>query len=291
MSKPRIGIVSCIDYFERAVDDEPLVAEFQKRGHRAERVCWDDVAVTWERFETLILRSPWDYSWRMHEFMAWLERVEQTGARIWNGPDVIRWNSNKRYLRILEAQGVLLPPTEWIEPHAKFELEEILARRGWTDAVVKPIVDAGGVQASRIKRGEMAAHAIYENHEVRGRGLMVQEFMPEILSPGEYGFAFFNRKLSHVALKTPTGGEFRSQTAHGGIWQPVELPRAMVQQAEAVLALIKEPLLYGRVDGIFREGTFILMELELFEPWLFFEYTTGGEARFVTAFEELNTTT
>lgn len=289
MTTPGIGIVSCREFFERATDDARLVAEFQRRGHAAERVNWDDASCDWSRFGQLILRSPWDYSWRMSEFFHWMERMEAARIRVWNGAALVRWNSNKRYLRELEAQGVFIPPTEWIEPHAEFDLEEILARRSWTEAVLKPMIDAGGWNTMRIRAGATAAHPVYGNQDLRGRGLMVQEFIPEILDPGEYGLAFFNRSFSHAALKTPTGGEFRTQTQHGGAWSVPTVSADMIAQAEAMLDYIREPLLYGRVDGVWRGGRFMLMELELFEPWLFFEYTTGGEARFVKAFEELST--
>jgi hypothetical protein len=45
--------------------------------------------------------------------------------------------------------------------------------------------------------------------------------------------------------------------------------------------------LYARVDGIVRNGTFFLMELELIEPLLFLAYAHDGEQaaqdRYLTA--------
>ena len=57
-------------------------------------------------------------------------------------------------------------------------------------------------------------------------------------------------------------------------------PADLIRQAQAALAIIKEPLLYARVDGIVRSGRFIVMELELLEPSLFFDVDPGAAERF-----------
>jgi hypothetical protein len=51
---------------------------------------------------------------------------------------------------------------------------------------------------------------------------------------------------------------------------------------------IQNPPLYARVDGIVTSTGFLLMELELIEPSLFFECDAGSAARFARAlFERL----
>ena len=50
-----------------------------------------------------------------------------------------------------------------------------------------------------------------------------------------------------------------------------------------MLSVLPETPLYARVDGIARGGAFLLMELELIEPNLFFEYGPGSADRFASA--------
>jgi hypothetical protein len=56
-----------------------------------------------------------------------------------------------------------------------------------------------------------------------------------------------------------------------------------VRQAAHVLAVVTEKPLYARVDGISRGGAFLLMELELIEPNLFFDIAPGSAERFAAA--------
>jgi hypothetical protein len=44
-------------------------------------------------------------------------------------------------------------------------------------------------------------------------------------------------------------------------------------------------LLYARVDGILKDGNFLLMELELIEPDLYFDYAPDAKKRYIEAIE------
>ena len=56
----------------------------------------------------MVLRSPWDYAPRRDEFVAWARPV----PRLANPADVVRWNTDKRYLAELAAAGVPVVPTD-----------------------------------------------------------------------------------------------------------------------------------------------------------------------------------
>ena len=43
------------------------------------------------------------------------------------------------------------------------------------------------------------------------------------------------------------------------------------------------PLLYARIDGIERDGGFVLMELEINEPFLYIGSSSGAAKRFADA--------
>ena len=51
----------------------------------------------------------------------------------------------------------------------------------------------------------------------------------------------------------------------------ITAPADLIAQAAKALSSLPEVPLYARVDGIARDGAFVLMELELIEPNLFFE--------------------
>jgi len=53
----------------------------------------------------------------------------------------------------------------------------------------------------------------------------------------------------------------------------------LIAQAAKTFASLPDVPLYARVDGIARDGAFVLMELELIEPNLFFGFQAGSAER------------
>jgi hypothetical protein len=62
--------------------------------------------------------------------------------------------------------------------------------------------------------------------------------------------------------------------------------RVVTDQAEAILSVIGHELLYARLDGIERDGQFMLMEAEIIEPYLWIGLGKGAARRFAEAIME-----
>jgi len=61
----------------------------------------------------------------------------------------------------------------------------------------------------------------------------------------------------------------------------------IIKQAEKIIETIEFQILYARVDGIIINDSLTLMELELIEPYLFFDIYPKGAERFAEALEEI----
>src|SRR5688572_2893507 len=94
-----------------ATDDRPLVPALATLDIEARAAVWSDPSMDWATFDAVVLRSCWDYHLRVGEFRAWLARLESIGVRILNDADLVRWNSDKRYLIDLARRGVTTIPT------------------------------------------------------------------------------------------------------------------------------------------------------------------------------------
>jgi hypothetical protein len=66
------------------------------------------------------------------------------------------------------------------------------------------------------------------------------------------------------------------QQRFGGAKGPFEAPEAIVVQAADVLARAGVESLYARIDGVVRDGVFVLMEVEVTEPDLFWDSLGEG---------------
>ena len=45
----------------------------REAGFAVELVRWDDPAVDWPGFDLAVVRSCWDYAWRLEEFLGWAQ--------------------------------------------------------------------------------------------------------------------------------------------------------------------------------------------------------------------------
>lgn len=282
MSVYCVALATCSTLKELADDDQPLLAELWNLRIKAEPAVWDDPAVDWGSFDAVVIRSTEDYHLSPAAFFAWLARLEALGTALWNPAPVVRANADKFYLKELEAAGVSIVPTLWVNPGERPDLAELLASRGWNDAVVKPVVSAGAFRTSRVKLGESGAQAALDE-VLACSGAVVQPYLAEIAAEGEWSFIFLGGEFSHAVLKTPRAGDFRVQERYGGRTQRREPPPELLAQARDALIAGPRPCLYARVDGVRRGGELVVIELELIEPALYLSHSPVAARKFAEA--------
>lgn len=264
-------------------DDRLAAAELVHLGAEVEAAVWDDPGVRWDGYDCVVIRSCWDYHLRAAEFLGWLGRLERAGVPLWNPAPVVRANMDKGYLVDLAAVEIPVVPTVRIEQGKPVSLARLLAERGWDEAVVKPSVSASAFRTRRVRRANAAAVQKELEGMLSASGVLVQQFLPEIQTRGEWSLLFFGGEYSHAVLKRPKAGDFRVQEELGGS-SVLERPApALVEQGRAVVGTIPAPWLYARVDGVEIDGVFTLMELELIEPLLFLGWHPQAPARFAGA--------
>jgi glutathione synthase/RimK-type ligase-like ATP-grasp enzyme len=266
-----------------APDDRLLLPALDAAGVDARCVVWSNADAPWQSFDAVIIRSCWDYHLRIGAFLDWLDHLDQLGIRVFNPPALVRWNANKRYLVDLAGRGAATVPTRIVPAGHASDVERLLACEGWTHAVIKPAVSASGYETYAIRAPLDSGDRAHVERVASAGDALLQPFADEIPRDGELSFIFFDGAFSHAAIKRAGGSEFRVQTEHGGSVAAIEPPSDLVRQAGAMIALLPEAPLYARVDGIARDGAFLLMELELIEPNLFFEYRSGAAEMFAAA--------
>lgn len=260
-------------------EDRALLSQLRHRSVAADLVAWDDPELLAGSYRALLLRSCWDYHSRLTEFLGTLRRFERRGITVWNVVDLVAWNSDKRYLRDLSADGIDIVPTVFLEAGARIGLDTLTQELGTADWVVKPAVGATASGLWRANSGER--EKILDRLEacLESGAWLVQPFVPEIAREGEWSLVFVAGELCHGVLKTAAAGEYRVQKDFGGsVGFRVPPREAAVAASETLRALPAEPL-YARVDLVISSGRVLLMELELIEPELFLTKGSRGLER------------
>jgi glutathione synthase/RimK-type ligase-like ATP-grasp enzyme len=284
--RPRIALISARAARHLDEDLPPLVAALAAAGADAEVADWDDPGVDWGAFQLALLRSTWDYTQRLAEFLAWADRTARL-TRLENPPPLIRWNTDKHYLRDLVRAGVPCVPTRFVEPgeRARHALEGFLRGEGPAEWVVKPAVGAGSRDAARYARGEEGAAADHLERLLRGgRSVLLQPYLQRVDTEGESALIYLGGRFSHAIRKGPLLHRGSSPTS--ALFAPEHItPRTPgteeLQVAERALAALPFAMpLYARVDLIGSgAGGPCLLELELTEPSLFFAHAPGAAGR------------
>lgn len=290
-SPPRIGIVTGERAPNLTEDGQALLTELRTRELSAEPVRWTDSRVDWESFDALLVRSCWEYHTKPDAFLDWLERIENAGVVLLNSADAIRWNLHKFYLRDLAEEGVSILPTAWIERSTATDLRTVLRTNDWREAVVKPAIGTSSAGIWRTSLAEAPDQQQRFEALVSNGDVLVQQFAPEI-SDGERSLVFFEGGFSHATKQLPSTDDFRAHPDYGGTAEPYEPRREIVAQAtealEAagrVVGIDPADFPYARVDGIERGDRFLLMELELIEPYLHLDAGDDAVAAFADAIE------
>jgi len=267
--------------------DRIAADELERRGSAVLPVPWN-ASRDWTRFDTVVIRATWDYYKRPEDFRAWLERLERERVPLWNPARLAAWNMRKSYLQDLERAGVPVVPTAWVsQSDAVGSLADLVRARGWQDVVVKPAVSANADRTWRT-RGDVTEQEEREfSALVAGGDMMVQPLIESLGRDGEWSFMFLGGEFSHAVLKRPASGDFRVQSIHGGTVSRANPRAEWVSQARAALEPVTEPWLYARVDGCIVDGKFVLVELEMLEPDLFFNLAPESAVRFADSLESM----
>lgn len=280
---PKILLLTADELSHEDQETALVAAELRGLGVDSEIVPWTsvpartDAAADSSLGDLALIRSTWDYTTRLAEFLDFLAGLP---IPVVNAVEVVRWNCHKAYLTTLAAAGVPVVPTVLLRAGVAPELPEF----GSSEVIVKPASSAGARGVGRFP----SSSAIGRDHLqalLAAGDALVQPFLPDIAA-GERSLVFLGGRYSHAVRKTPAAGDFRVQEQHGGVIVPHVPAPAELAAAAAALDVVPGgagALLYARIDLIGPAESPLVMELELIEPELFLPHAPGSAAALARA--------
>jgi glutathione synthase/RimK-type ligase-like ATP-grasp enzyme len=266
--------------------DDMLFAPLLNYGWRAEHVSWHKPNVNWDQYDIVVIRSTWDYQSDVKAFIRCLEDIEASSACLQNSLKLVKWNISKDYLRDIQDQGISIVPTLWHEHFDSAEVAKAFTHFSTHEIVIKPRISANSDHTYRLSREDLLAQSMTLSKVFARRPFMLQPFVPAIVEEGEYSLFYFAGNYSHSILKMPKENDFRVQEEHGGQLKLIQPDEEMLTQARHTMASLPDDALYARVDLIRYANEFVVMEIELIEPSLYFNMDPTSPQRFADAFVE-----
>lgn len=280
---PVVCFVTCLTWPDISDSDGLVARALEARGVAVSALAWNQPEARFDGFDAVIFRASWDYHHAPEAYLAWLARWEAAGVRFWNPPALIRWNLTKRYLLDLERAGVPVIPTVVLDHPAAIHLPGVLAERGWRRAVVKPVLGASAHDVALVELGDCSAVAAAIDDGRLRRPVLVQPFIEEIKTRGEWSLVFIEGALTHAMVKRPGPGDFRVQAHYGGTSERAHASPALERAGIIALEALPVAPLYARVDGVETGDGFLVMEVEVHEPGLFFPAAPEAAQAFAEA--------
>lgn len=288
-----IDPVESNDFIQNIIlEDNLVIDELKAQGLNVVRVAWDDPNFDWGTTEYALFRATWDYFERMQEFSSWIATTAQHTNFI-NSKALIEWNIDKHYLKDLQANGINMAKTLFIEPGEELSLKGAIEKAKQTlaftsdELVIKPCIGGGARHTYKFHSDDWSQYDVIFQELAPSEAQMLQEFQKNVVTKGEVSMMLFNGEFTHAILKLAKKGDFRVQDDYGGTVHAYQAAPEEIIFAKNVIDACPEKPLYARVD-IFEdnEGALALAELEIFEPELWFRFYPAAAKLFAKQLKE-----
>lgn len=264
-----IIITTCNKYPEIGQGLARIVDTLKSKGVEVNYLPWqhDDLSM-FCRAKAILPLCAWDYADNVVDFRNWITAVTEGGGNLINAAETLLHNMKKDYLVDLAEQGFRVVPTRYLEKPTPDQLHYISKTQGWSDMVLKPVYGQSGKLVTLYSPDINKEHDIFSSEQ----GILVQPFVETIKHQGELALCFIAGEFSHAVRRMPAKEDWRANSQYQVTVSLVEVPQSIIKQAACYLLSLALPPLYARVDGVILNDDFVLCEMELIEPALFFEH-------------------
>ena len=270
-----------------AIDAELGFPPLEAMGWQIDSLPWRSEGVDWDLFDAVYIGTPWDYPEDPGRFLQVLDCIDQSAAVLVNDIALVRWTIPKTYLRDLEKEGVAIVPSIWGDTMEEGAIDNAFSQFDVDKVIVKPVISTNATDTFLITRETFPDLKAQLTDTFDQRPYVVQPFIGNIQSEGEYSLFYFNRIFSHAIQKIPKPDDFRVQEEHGAEIIPVDPEPALREAGDQLMNVIDPMPVYGRADFVRgSDDRFLVMELELIEPSMYLRMDNDAPRKFAEAFDE-----
>lgn len=275
-ARMNIGFLTCpgthpgspnrrLDATEHDRQVDALRPALAQRGHALVEIDWRAPLEAFAQLPLILIGTPWDYQDDEAAFLTRLDALEADGHLLCNSAALVRWNARKTYLRDLAERGAATIPTVWLDRADAADVARAMDGFACDTLVAKRQVGAGAEGQSIHRRESLDLGWKMDPP------MMLQPFLQQIQSEGEYSFVFIDGEFSHALVKRPAQGDYRVQSLYGGNEQPLDPAATDLAAAKAIVDAIPHDVpLYARIDMVRgTDGCLLVMEAEMIEPYLY----------------------
>lgn len=274
--KKKVAIVSCDKWKGIVKEDILLKLELNKKLIDVDIISWQDKNIDYKKYDALIIRSIWGYQDYIEDFIEWLNTLNENKIKIFNDTEILLSNLNKyKQFKILDDNKIPHIETTFIERKNIEDVKELYKK--YKNIVLKPIISGSGnntfVISDEIKKNNIELDKVEEKFDKIlnefNNYIMVQPFIKEI-NNGELSVVVIDGTISHAAVRYTNIFNNLNQIK---IVDIKDLDEKVIEIVNKCIQIKQyNNSLYMRVDLVKINDDYKVMELELVEPQLFFDF-------------------
>lgn len=268
----RVAIVSCYKWKNKSLEDIKLKYYLAKIHIKADIVAWEE-EINYTKYDAIIIRSVWGFE--IESFKKWLNDVNKK-VKIINRYDLINNTfSKKNQYDILDKYNIMHVPTETIKSDKNISKS---VKKIWDTnysncdkIVVKPDISESGHNTYILSKKEDMKNRVsldelsnkFSNQEIL---LLIQPFIEEV-NEGEISAILFNKKLTHAIVRY--SGIFTKNRSSIEL-DISDIPKEILKMTDQIINLEEfSEFTYIRLDFVKRNKEYLVLEIELIDPFLF----------------------
>ncbi len=104
----KYAFLTCDDLSGYVIDDDLAIGAFSNffPEDDLDVISWSDTYTDWSEYDFAVIRTTWDYTNRLDEFLSVLKKIEDSGCTLLNPRSTVEWNSRKTYLKELSKKKI-----------------------------------------------------------------------------------------------------------------------------------------------------------------------------------------
>ena len=272
--RPKIALITSKET-PLAIDEDDfyLLKSLKSRKVEYNIIPWG--APNMNYFDYSLIRSAWDYYKKPQQFVNWCKIT----PNLINNFKVVEWNHNKKYLIELSNIANIIPTIIFNKSKDNIMLCDNFNSSKF---IIKPCIGLGSIDTFLF---DYDSYYDIIKKLKPNTDYLLQPFVSDILRRGEISIIFINGEYSHAVRKTPANGDYRSQPEFGSNVVKFDLTKEYIDSCNKICNFIKNKfgvLKYMRMDFIDSKVP-MLIELELIEPCLYFEYCPDAADKLVSS--------
>ena len=212
-----------------------------------------------------LIKSTWGYQCDVDNF---IEYINLLGDKLINYDFIVKNINKYSQFEMLKNSGV-----DCIDTYLVNNSEDIMLHLNG-EMVIKPIISASSFNTFKINDINKE-EVISKIKDDLGKGYLLQKFIPEI-KDGEKSVILFNGEIAHVINRFP--GVFTGTPKLEEIKDIDEGLNKLVNQFKSINEY--KDCSYMRLDCVFVDNKYIVMEIEVIEPQFFFETISDKDSSY-----------